>query len=272
MTRSFSSLSTEMTFSPSRKTAPRSLMKCCRVSTISRSTKSRIVGLCSMIVTSTFSAVIIDAYSRPMTPAPTTIRSRGKRSSRISWSESITRDPVEEDRGAVRRPRPARDEDVLRDEPARPRRALYFESVRVEEPRGARHHLDVVALQLSADDVHFAGEHRLHPESEVRDGDLVLDRVVAPVEGALPESGEVEDPFAQRLGGDRSGVDADAADHLLAVDDRDPLAELCRRDRALLSRRAGTDHDEVVRGGEVRAVRLHAGSLASTAKASKAPG
>ncbi len=51
---------------------------------ISRSTKSRIVGLCSMIVTLMPSAEIMDAYSSPITPAPTTMSSLGKRSMFIS--------------------------------------------------------------------------------------------------------------------------------------------------------------------------------------------
>jgi hypothetical protein len=44
-------------------------------------------------------------------------------------------------------------------------------------------------------------------------------------------------------------VQADAADHLLAVDDRDLLPELRRRDGALLPGGTRADDDEVVGGG-----------------------
>ena len=86
----------------------------------------------------------------------------------------------------------------------------------------------------------------LDAKGEVGDGDLAVDRVVLAVEAPLPEAGEVQDRLAQRLGRDRAGVEADAADHLLAVDDGDLLAELRRGDRALLAGRAGADDDEVV--------------------------
>ena len=101
-------------------------------------------------------------------------------------------------------------------------------------------------FELGPDDLQLAHEHLLHAEGEVRDGDVLRHGVVAPVERPLAESREVEDRLAQRLRRDRARVEADAADHLLAVDDGDLLAELGGRDRALLSGGPRTDHDEVV--------------------------
>ena len=68
-------------------------MKYMSESIISRSTKSRTVGRASMTVTLMLSAEIIEAYSRPITPAPTTMRSRGSESPFRSWSESMIRFP-----------------------------------------------------------------------------------------------------------------------------------------------------------------------------------
>ena len=69
-------------------------MKYMSASIISASTKSRIVGRCSMTVTLMPSAVTIDAYSSPMTPAPTTISVAAASPFRSrSWSESMMRLP-----------------------------------------------------------------------------------------------------------------------------------------------------------------------------------
>src|SRR5262249_4063525 len=56
----------------------------------------------------------------------------------------------------------------------------------------------------------------------------------------------VDDGLAQGLGRDRAGVDADAADHVAAIDQGDPLAQLGGLDRRLLAGGPGTDHHEVV--------------------------
>ncbi len=84
---------TEVTFSPRRNIAPRWRMKYINASIISRSAKSRIVGRASMTVTLMFRALTIDAYSSPMTPAPTMMRSRGSVEPFSSWSESMIRSP-----------------------------------------------------------------------------------------------------------------------------------------------------------------------------------
>ena len=55
----------------------------------------------------------------------------------------------------------------------------------------------------------------------------------------------VEHRDAQRLGGDRAGVDRDAAEPLAALDDGDALAELGGLDGGLLAARARADDEEV---------------------------
>ncbi len=63
------------------------------------------------------------------------------------------------------------------------------------------------------------------------------------VERALGEL--VEHRLAQRLGGDRAGVDRDAAQAVAPLRDRDALAELGGLDGRLLTRRAGADDEEI---------------------------
>ena len=55
----------------------------------------------------------------------------------------------------------------------------------------------------------------------------------------------VEHRHAQRLGRDRAGVDGDAAEPLAALDDGDALAELGGLDGRLLAARAGADDEKV---------------------------
>ena len=71
-----------LTAVPSRMVMPRSRIWCMKSSTISRSTKSRMVLRCSISVTGTSSAEKIVAYSTPMTPPPITVSVRG------NWSSS----------------------------------------------------------------------------------------------------------------------------------------------------------------------------------------
>ena len=66
---------------PSRIVMPRSRIWWMKSSTISRSTKSRMVLRGSISVTGTSSAEKIVAYSTPMTPPPITVSVRGRRSS-----------------------------------------------------------------------------------------------------------------------------------------------------------------------------------------------
>ena len=224
-------------------------MKYISASIVSRSTKSRTLGRASITVTLMFKAVTIDAYSSPMTPAPTTIRSRGNVSPLRSWSESMIRLPSSVTVGECA----GRVPQAIRMRPAvtgrSRRRATTSSVVRVDEAGGARDGRDAVAGELRADDLELPLDDLLDAKSEVGDGDLAIDGVVLAVERPLLEAREIEDRLPQRLRGDRAGVEADAADHLPAVDDGDPLAELGRRDRPLLAGRTAADHEEVVGAG-----------------------
>ena len=162
---------------------------------------------------------------------------------------------VERHRVAVRGPRAAGDQDVLAAHARRAVDGFDFQGVGVHEARRPRQRGHMIAVQLRADDFELAHEDLLDAEREVGDRDVLGDRVVAAVERPLAETREIQDRLAQRLRRDGAGVQADAADHLLAVDQRDLLAELGGGDRALLPGRPGPDHDEVV-GGSVHVVSL----------------
>jgi hypothetical protein len=116
----------------------------------------------------------------------------------------------------------------------------------IGELRGPVVGRDTVSLQLRPHDLHLARHHGVDPEGEIGDGDRVLQRVVAPVEGPLLNPGKVEDRLPKGLGRNRPRVEADAADHLLAIDDRDALADLGGGDGALLAGRPRADDDEVI--------------------------
>src|SRR5690242_1419865 len=95
-------------------------------------------------------------------------------------------------------------------------------------------------------DLNFALDDPLHAMGEIACRNAVADDVVFSVDRALPEAGEVQNRFAQRLARNGAGVDAHAARHLPPIDDRDTLTELGSRDRSLLARRPATYDDEVV--------------------------
>ncbi len=69
----------------------------------------------------------------------------------------------------------------------------------------------------------------LRAEDEVGHLDAIFEDVAAAVERALAKSAEIENGFAKHFAGNGSGVDADAADGALAVDDGDLLARVWRR-------------------------------------------
>ena len=86
-------LSTEATSSPKRNDMVWSRRWNFSDSTISGSQKSSIWSRFSTSVTRVPSAANIDAYSTPITPAPTTTIEPGTSSSARIWSESRTRTP-----------------------------------------------------------------------------------------------------------------------------------------------------------------------------------
>jgi hypothetical protein len=116
----------------------------------------------------------------------------------------------------------------------------------IDEPAVAFDQVDPVAHQLRPHDVLLLIDHMGGAGEQVGGSDLLLDAVARPVQLALAHACEVDDGLAKRLGGNRSGVHANPAEHPAALDDRHSLAELCRRDRGLLAARTRTDDDEVV--------------------------
>ena len=154
--------------------------------------------------------------------------------------------PVARDVGVPRRARAAGDQHVLRLYGPRPLVRLHGERVRSGEARRSLQHRDSVAAQLVAHHLQLVLAHLADATVEIRHGDDLLQHVVAPVEGALPEAGEVEDGLAQRLARDRARVQRHAAQALTAIDDGHFLAQLGRADGPFLARRSAADHHQVV--------------------------
>ena len=96
-------------------------------------------------------------------------------------------------------------------------------------------HLDVVARELRLGDVDLGLDDVLDAEGQVGHRDLFLHPVVHAVDGLVVVAGEMQHGLAHGLGGDGAGVDADAADDLAHLDERDFLCPAWRR----RSRRAG---------------------------------
>src|SRR6516165_887604 len=236
-TRPLSSRRTPATFSPSRKVVPWDRIWYERASTISSSMKSRRVGRCSISVTGTLSAENIEASSRPMTPAPTTIRVLGISVQRIVSSTTTIFSPSKGMSGW----RTGRVPQAISTWPA----------VRVCVPEGPSTSrvcgsLNRAVPLLPSHHRHLALDDGEHAALEVRDRDATLDGVVGPVERPLAEASQVEDGLAKCLTRDGAAVESDAADRLLAVDDGDVLAELRGGDGALLPGGAAPDHDQII--------------------------
>ena len=141
----------------------------------------------------------MEAYSRPITPAPTTIICLGKPSAVRSWSESMMRWPSKRDAGAVRGARAAGDEDALGGDGTWPLGVSTSRVCGSAKRAVPCDGLDAVALELAAHHLGLAVEHGSHPRREVRHRDPVLEGVVPAVEGPLAEAREIEDGFPEGL-------------------------------------------------------------------------
>ena len=129
------------TVSPKRKMTPRSRRWYCSASTIWSSQNSSSRWRCSTTVTWVPSAANIEAYSMPITPAPTTTSELGSRLERRMSSESRTVRLVERRRwrggpGACRSRSRSGRRSTRRSSPRRARRRTR--RMRVEEARRAR--------------------------------------------------------------------------------------------------------------------------------------
>ena len=86
----------------------------------------------------------------------------------------------------------------------------------------------------------------LRAKGKIGHGDLFLHAIVDAVNVLVVKAGQMQDRFADRLAGDRSGVDGDAADDLQLLDQRYMFAEFRCLDGGALARGAGADDDEIV--------------------------
>ena len=157
-------------------------------SAISPSTKSRRRGRLSTSVTSTPRAANIDAYSTPMTPAPTTIIVRGRSLRPRMPSESMIVSPSTATPGGVAGRRARRDHDLVRLDLGRGLEARHRQRVGRRELRGPGDQRDAVSPHLGADDLDLALDDGRASEEEVLGGDVLLHGVGRAVHPALREA------------------------------------------------------------------------------------
>jgi hypothetical protein len=83
-------------------------------------------------------------------------------------------------------------------------------------------------------------------ECKILDRDVGFQSVPSTVKIPLPESGKVEDGFAQGFTGNGAGMYTDSADHFLPLDDAYFLSELGGLNGGLLTGRPRPDNQQVV--------------------------
>ena len=122
---------------------------------------------------------------------------------------------------------------------------LDAQRVRIEERGGSRQDANAIAPHLIADDLDLPLDDVVAAHHEVRHRDGLFEAVPRAVEPALLVAAQIEDRLAEGLRGDRPRVDADPADDLALLADRDPFAELRRLHRRPLPRRPRSDDEHV---------------------------
>ena len=216
-------------------------------SPISASRNGSRPGRGSIRCTWTPSAANMHAYSQPITPPPITAIERGRRWIRripsASWTSSSSYgmpggrygdDPVATRiTSAVRRV-------------VAPSAGVHLDGVRVDEPSGAAHQVDPVAIEVRVDPLDLQVADRVLALEEPRDRELGIEVDQHAVQVPLPVARQEQGGLAQGLRGQRAGVDGGAAGLGLPLDDRDPLAEVRGLGGAPLARRAAADHHQVV--------------------------
>ena len=217
---------------------------------ISWSTKGRSRANLSMRVTRTPRAANMHAYSRPMTPHPTTARVLG--SSSISRMSSLTK--IERPSKGMCGSRmvvvpTARTIFSARHSWRSPLLPEVLEAAGVwgsTKEAWADQDLDVVPLELVPGHVHLVADDLLHAGQQVVHGDLPLHGVGGAVDAALAVAREAQHGLAQGLAGDGPGVQADPAHHRPPLHDGHALLELGRLDGGPVAGGAGADHEKVV--------------------------
>src|SRR6059036_2651921 len=106
--------------------------------------------------------------------------------------------------------------------------------------------VDVVAIDVLEDERPERAHDLALTVEEIVHGEVTGHPVVDAVQPSLLEAREVEGRLPKRLRRNRPGVDPSAADLLGLLHDGDALAEVRGLSGALLARRPGSDHDEIV--------------------------
>ena len=120
-----------------------------------------------------------------------------------------------------------------------------MERVRIDKARARGCQLDAVALELMPQYVDLVTHDRIDADQQILKRDFFLDPVRIAVNGVFAITREIKDSFAHRLAGNRSDVDADAADDRLALDHDDALAQLGALNGRMMSGGATADDSEV---------------------------
>ena len=206
----------------------------------------------STSVTASPSAAKIDAYSTPMTPAPSTIIDRGIRGRRstvvlsntVSSSNAMSAGRLGAEPVAITITSPRKPQPDL------PVDAVHGDRVRVEEPPLAPEDLDRVAAQRAVDQLELPLHDALLAVHQLGDRDRVGDLHLDGVELVVPQAVDERRALAQGLARDGAPVHPHPADDVLALDQRDAFTGAGRLDRGALA--AGTaaknDHIETDHG------------------------
>jgi hypothetical protein len=107
--------------------------------------------------------------------------------------------------------------------------------VRIDEAGLSKDQVDAITRHLVLHDLNFIPDDVVGAKEKIFDRDRLFQAIFGSVQGALAESREIEDCFAEGFAGDGAGIGTDAADDFFALDDADFLAELGGLDRGLLA-------------------------------------
>ena len=206
----------------------------------------------STSVTPTPSAAKIEAYSVPMTPAPTTVRVLGMRGSR-TMSSLVTIDTPSAAIPRGSRSGPHGDENVLRRylPPAVSR--AHHKRVRVQERGVAYDDFYPVAAELVFDHRRLLAHDVSHPFQQMIGVGRRLNPSAAQHSTIAREG---QDRLADRLAGDRAGIETNSAYRAAFLDDRDSAAQLGGLNGGPLAGRPAADAHKVELVGGFHGVTL----------------
>ena len=126
------------------------------------------------------------------------------------------------------------------------RHEFELDSMGVHKGCLGREDVDAVAHQLVPRDVDFRADDVIDAKQQIAHRDVLFDGVGCAVNAPLTIAREPERSLAKRLARNRAGVDADASDDRLLLDDGDAFIEFGRLNRGAVTGRSGTDDQQVV--------------------------